>query len=467
MVAEAGREFPQHYPRPGWVEHQPEEIWRSVGAAVRAALRAGRIDPARIAAVGITNQRETTLVWDARTGEPLGRAIVWQDRRTAPACAELKARGLEERVRAVTGLVIDPYFSATKAAWILAHHRGAARRAAAGELRLGTVDTWLLRRLSGGRLHVTDVSNASRTLLLDLRSGEWDGAMLDLFGIPRAMLPEVRPNDELLAETSGVGFLPDGIPLAAAVGDQQAALFGQACFAPGDAKCTYGTGAFLLVNTGLRPLPSRHGLLSTAAWRIGGQTTFALEGSVFIAGAAVGWLRDGLGIIRRSRDVERLAASVDDAGGVTMVPALAGLGAPHWRPEARGIISGLTRGTTAAHIARAALEGIAFQCHDVLRAMEADSGKPLREVRVDGGAAENDLLLQFQADVLGRTIVRPRVTSTTALGAALLAGLAAGLYRSLDEIRAAWREERRFEPRMERAEAEERLSVWRAAVAKA
>ena len=468
VVAQAVREFPQYYPRPGWVEHDPEEVWASVRGAVTEVLGRSRTDPARIAALGLANQRETTVVWDRRTGRPLDRAIVWQDRRTATVCAALKARGLEEKLRATTGLVLDPYFSGTKIAWILDHTAGARRKAEAGELRCGTVDTFLIGRLSGGRVHATDVSNASRTLLLDLRHGSWDGNLLRTFRVPRALLPEVRPNDAVLGETRGAGFLPDGIPIAGPIGDQQAALFGQACFAAGEAKCTYGTGAFLLCNTGRRPIPSRRGLLSTAAWRLGGEITYALEGSVFMAGAAVQWLRDGLGIIRSAPEVEALAASVADSCGVTVVPAFTGLGAPHWRPEARGLITGITRGTTAAHIARATLEGIALQCRDVLAAMEADTGRRLRRIRVDGGAAANDLLLQFQADILGRTILRPRDTaSTTALGAAFLAGLAAGIFHSPGEIRDAWQEDRRFHPSMARAEAARRLARWHGAVEKA
>jgi glycerol kinase len=467
IAAEAAEEFPQHYPRPGLVEHDPEEIWASVRGAVRAALRKARLDPAKIGAIGITNQRETTVLWEASTGRPVGRAIVWQDRRTAPECEALKARGLEGRVREKTGLVLDPYFSGTKIAWILDNVRGARRRAERGELRFGTVDSYLLWRLTGGRLHATDVSNASRTLLLDLGSCSWDEEMLRLFRIPREVLPEVRSNDEILGATRGLDFLPNGIPLAGPIGDQQSALFGQACFRPGEAKCTYGTGAFLLVNAGPRPPLSRSGLLATAAWRLGRATTYALEGSVFIAGAAVQWLRDGLGIIGRSADVEALAASVPDADGVVLVPAFTGLGAPRWRPAARGLIAGITRGTTRAHIARAALEGIAFQCGDVLKAMEEDAGRRLREIKVDGGAAANDLLLQFQADILGRAIVRPRFTSTTALGAAFLAGLAVGLFRSLADIRSSWAEDRRFVPAMPRREAAERIERWRAAVEKA
>ena len=467
ILAEAAEEFPQHYPRPGWVEHDPAEIWFSVRRAVSRVLKVARRDPRGIAAVGVTNQRETTVVWDSRTGSPVGRAVVWQDRRTAPECARLKARGVEKLVRSRTGLVIDPYFSGTKIAWILDNFRGARRAAESGKLLFGTIDTYLMWRLTAGHVHATDVSNASRTLLLDLRTCGWDDEMLRLFRVPRAVMPRVLPNDEVLGVTRGTGFLPDGIPIAGPIGDQQAALFGQACFREGEAKCTYGTGAFLLANTGRWPVPSKAGLLSTAGWRLGRETTYALEGSVFIAGAAVQWLRDGLGIIRASKEVEDLAASVPDSEGLVMVPALAGLGAPHWRPDARGLVWGITRGTTAGHVARAVLEGIAFQCHDVLKAMESDMGRPIRLIKVDGGAASNDLLLQFQADILRRSIVRPKTTSTTAMGAALLAGLAVGFYHSIEEIRDRWAEDRLFKPSMGRRAAEEHLDRWRKALAKA
>ncbi|MBI4586872.1 MAG: glycerol kinase GlpK [Planctomycetes bacterium] len=467
LLAEGHREFPQIYPRPGWVEHDPEEIWKSVRAAVTEALRRARIPAGAIAAIGITNQRETTVVWDRRTGKPAGHAIVWQDRRTAPACEELRRRGCEPQVRRTTGLLLDPYFSATKLAWILDRVPGCRRRAEAGKLAFGTIDSYVLFRLTAGAAHATDVSNASRTLLFNLRKGNWDAGMLELFRIPRPLLPEVHPNNRTFGSTRKAGFLPDGIPVAGMIGDQQSALFGQACYRAGEAKCTYGTGAFLLANTGERVVFSRRGLLTTAAWRLGERTVYALEGSVFIAGAIVQWLRDGLGIIKKSSDIEALAASVPDSGEVTLVPALVGLGAPHWRPEARGVICGLTRGATAAHLARAALEGIAFQCHDVLKAMEKDLGRPLKVLKVDGGAAANDLLLQFQADILGTEIVRPRVLSTTALGAALLAGLAIGLYPSLESIAKRWEEDRRFHPRMPERRVEAHLQSWREAVRKA
>jgi glycerol kinase len=469
VAALAQREFGQSFPRPGWVEHDPEEIWESQLAVAREALAQlppgaeGVADIANIAAIGLTNQRETTLVWERATGRPVFPAIVWQDRRTAERCAEMKARGLEPLVRARTGLVLDPYFSATKLGWILDEVPDARARAEAGELAFGTVDSWLLWKLTGGALHVTDPSNASRTLLFDLARGDWDDELLGLFGVPRAMLPAIVPSSGVIGETA-----PDlfgrPIPIAGVAGDQQAALFGQVCVRPGMAKCTYGTGSFLLLNTGDRPTPSAHGLLTTAAWRIGGRTEYALEGSVFIAGALVQWLRDGLGVIRSAAEVEALAASVPDAGGVVLVPAFAGLGAPHWDPRARGTILGLTRGTTAGHLARAALEAIAFQAVEVLRAMEADAGVALGELRVDGGAAANNLLLQIQADLLGTPVVRPRMLETTALGAAYLAGLAVGVWPDTEEIAEHSEVDRVFEPAMPRARAAARLARWLQAV---
>ncbi|HTE50274.1 MAG TPA: glycerol kinase GlpK [Kofleriaceae bacterium] len=472
IVGRDTREFRQIYPQPGWVEHDPDDIWKSVEEAMAAALGSAGIDASSVAAVGITNQRETAVMWERRTLRPARTAIVWQDRRTADRCAELKRAGHEEAVRRVTGLVIDPYFSATKLAWMLENDATLARRAGAGEIAFGTVDSYLIARLTGGAVHVTDVTNASRTLLCNLESLDWDPAMLQLFGAPREVLPEVRPSAVVLGETRGVAGLPDGVPIAGVAGDQQAALFGQACFAPGDAKCTYGTGAFILMHTGDRPVPSRSGLLTTVGWQLGagaesGEVAYALEGSAFIAGAAVQWLRDGLGLIRQASDIEALAAQVPDAGGVTMVPAFAGLGAPHWRPEARGILTGLTRGTTAAHIARACLEGIALQNVDLLKAMESDAGRQLTELKVDGGAAANDLLMQLQADALGVAISRPEIVETTALGAAFLAGLGVGLWRSKDEIARVWREERRFEPSTDRDAAAAALARWHDAVARA
>jgi glycerol kinase len=466
VLAKVNREFPQLYPRPGWVEHDPEAIWASVLSALGAALAAAEVPASAVAAIGITNQRETTVVWDKRTGEPARTAIVWQDRRTAERCAALKAAGLEPRVRALTGLVLDPYFSGTKLEHML-DDAALRARAEAGTLAFGTVDSFLVYRLTGGAAHVTDPSNASRTLLFGLRSLAWEDELLALFHVPRACLPEVKPSAAVYGQTRGVPGLPDGIPVAGIAGDQQAALFGQACFAPGEAKCTYGTGAFLLMNTGAEPVASTRGLLTTVGWVIPGETTYALEGSAFIAGAAVQWLRDGLGFFASAAEVELLARSVPDSGGVTVVPAFAGLGAPHWRPEARGVITGLTRGTTRAHLARATLEGIALQNHDILHAMQEDSGRPLTRLKVDGGAAANDLLMQLQSDILGVEISRPAIIETTALGAAFLAGLGAGVWRNKSEILETWREDRRFVPTGDRATAGTLLAQWRIAVGKA
>ena len=457
------QEFRQHFPRPGQVEHDLEEIWGSVGATVKRALRQAGARGRDVAAIGITNQRETTALWRRSTGRPVSRAIVWQDRRTTEACAALKAAGREPWVRERTGLVLDPYFSATKLNWLLDHVRGARRDAEAGKLAFGTIDTFLCWRLTGGA-HLTDVSNASRTLLMDLATRRWDDALLDLFGVPRAVLPEIRSSSEVYGTTRGLPFLPDGIPVCGMAGDQQAALFGQACFAPGDAKCTYGTGAFLLQNVGPRPVHSSRGLLATVAWEVGGEVAYALEGSSFIAGAAVQWLRDGLGIIKNSAEVETLARTVKDSGGVTFVPALAGLGAPHWRPEARGLIRGLDRGTTTAHLARATLDGIALSVFDLAEAMRVESGQSFRDFKVDGGASRNDLLMQTQADLLGVAVVRPKVIETTAVGAAFLAGLGSGVWGSREELRRVWRQDRRFIPRMKPTDREAMLARWRATV---
>ena len=426
-------EFRQHFPEPGHVEHEVDEIWESVVRAVADALKAAGIDGRRVGAVGITNQRETTLFWERASGRPIHRAIVWQDRRTSDRCAELRAAGHEPQVKATTGLVLDPYFSGTKAAWLLDHVDGARARANRGELAFGTVDSFLVWRLSGGAVHATDASNASRTLLMNLRTLAWDDAMLALFQIPRGVLPAIVGSAERVATTLGFPHLPDGVPIAGIAGDQQAALFGQACFAVGDAKCTYGTGAFVLANIGQTPLASRFGLLTTVAWKIGGQATFALEGSAFVAGAAVQWLRDGLGIIKNAPEIEALARSVASSGGVRFVPALAGLGAPYWDADARGIITGITRGTTAAHLARATLEGIALEVRDLLKAMSEDLGTPLARMRVDGGAAANDLLMQFQADVADLCIERPAELESTARGAAMLAGVGAGMFKHTSE----------------------------------
>lgn len=462
----AQREFRQIFPRPGWVEHDGREIWATqVGVAAEALSLAG-ITPREVKAIGITNQRETTLLWDRRSGEPLHNAIVWQDRRTAELCDRLKADGLEPLFREKTGLVLDAYFSGTKLAWLLDNVPGARQRAEAGELAFGTVDSWLVWNLSGGRLHISDASNASRTLLFNITTLDWDDELLAILGIPRAVLPRVVDSSAIYGETAGDLFAA-AIPLAGMAGDQQSALFGQACGTAGMAKNTYGTGCFLLMHCGERPVVSRRNLLTTVAWQLGGRAEYALEGSVFVAGAAVQWLRDGLGIIRSSGEVEALAASVPDSGGVCLVPAFTGLGAPHWDPYARGTIVGITRGTTAAHIARATLESIAFQSADLITAMEGDSGISLAELRVDGGATANGLLMQFQADLLGVPVVRPRISETTALGAAYLAGLAVGMWRDRQEIAGHWQVDRIFTPAMGRAEAADLRGRWERAVERA
>jgi len=466
ILAVAQKEFTQVFPRPGWVEHDPEEIWVTQIAVAHEALARARIQARDVAAIGVANQRETTVVWDRASGRALCNAIVWQDRRTAAACDALKAGGLEARVAAKTGLVLDAYFSGTKLGWILDNVPGARARAEAGQLAFGTIDSWLIWKLSAGAAHVTDVSNASRTLLFDIHSGSWDDELLAIFGIPDRVLPVVCASSGVVAETA-TGLFAARIPIAGIAGDQQAALFGQRCVTPGTVKNTYGTGCFMLMHTGERPVPSRNKLLTTAACQSGSRPEYALEGSVFIAGAVVQWLRDGLGIIKSSADIERLAASVADNGGVYLVPAFAGTGSPHWDPYARGAILGLTRGSAAAHIARAALESIAYQTADVLHAMEADSGISLAEMRVDGGAARNDMLMQFQADLLGVPVVRPKVTETTALGAAYLAGLAVGFWKDAEEIGAQWQAERCFEPGMSRDRVESLLAGWRKAVERA
>ncbi|MFO0549350.1 MAG: glycerol kinase GlpK [Polyangiaceae bacterium] len=430
-LARHTEEFPQHYPQPGWVEHDLADIDKSVHRALGKVLES--VEAKRIAAIGITNQRETTVLWDRKTGEPVHRAIVWQDRRTSDRTAELRAQGKEPLVKARTGLVLDPYFSGTKVAWMLDAVSGARDRATRGELAFGTIDAFLVHRLTSGARHATDVTNASRTLLMDLEKCAWDDEMLDLFRVPRGVLPDIVSSAERIAETRGFDGLPDGIPITGIAGDQQAALFGQACFGVGDSKCTYGTGAFALTNVGSAPCASKAGLLSTVAWRVGGATTYALEGSAFIAGAAVQWLRDGLGIVKSASEIEALARKVDSSEGVVFVPALSGLGAPYWDPHARGLISGITRGTTGAHIARATLEGIAFSVADLLRAMASDLGRDIGRLRVDGGAAANDLLMQFQADVSGAAIERPRELESTARGAAMLAGVGVGLFASAAE----------------------------------
>jgi glycerol kinase len=460
-------ELPQHFPQPAWVEHDAGEIWSSVERAVTAALRAASVDGRAIAAIGITNQRETTLLWDRKTGAPIHRAIVWQDRRTSSICDALKKEGEEARVRERTGLVIDAYFSGTKIAWILDAVSGARARADKGELSFGTIDTFLVHKLTSGASHVTDVTNASRTLLMNLARGEWDPELCATFRVPQAVLPRIVASAEVVAKTQGVGFLPDGIPIAGIAGDQQAALFGQACFAEGDAKCTYGTGAFVLMNIGDRPLLSANGLVTTVAWKIGAQPmTYALEGSAFIAGAAVQWLRDGLGIIKSASEIEALARTVDTSDGVAFVPALAGLGAPHWDQGARGIITGLTRGSTKAHVARATLEGIAFEVWDLLDAMQIDSKRPLRTLRVDGGAAANDLLMQFQADVARVVVERPAELESTGRGAAMLAGVGAGLCEPSSAARML-KVQSRIEPKMSEADRAGHVARWKDAVKRA
>lgn len=465
VLAVAQQEFKQIYPQPGWVEHDPREIWKSQLAVAREALSKSALSLADIGAIGITNQRETTIVWDRKTGEPIANAIVWQDRRTAPFCAELSNVGHAEMIQQKTGLVIDAYFSGSKVRWLLDNVPGARARAEAGELAFGTVDSWLVWQLTAGRLHVTDVSNASRSMLFNLAEADWDDDLLKLFDIPRSLLPEIRASSEVYGESAAELF---GQPLVIAgiAGDQQAALFGQNCVTDGMVKNTYGTGCFMLMHIGDRPRQSHHRLLTTTAWKLGPKKKceFAFEGSIFIAGAAVQWLRDGLGIIKESSDVEKLAAGVPDTGGVYLVPAFAGLGAPHWDPHARGTIVGLTRGTSAAHIARATLEGIAFQVADVLDAMRDDCGIPIAQLRVDGGAAANDLLMQFQADLLQAPVVRPKIIETTALGAAYLAGLAVGFWQDTAEIQKVWQAERIFEPKMARGEVDARRERWKAAL---
>jgi len=466
-VASAQEEFPQIFPQPGWVEHDPEDIWRTQMAVARQAMASAAASVGDVAAIGITNQRETTVIWDRRTGEPVYNAVVWQCRRTADRCEALKASGFAEAIRAKTGLVADAYFSGTKIAWILDNVPQARARAEAGELAFGTIDTFLLWRLSGGRVHVTDYSNASRTLIFNIHTLDWDEDILAELRIPRSLLPEVRPSSAFYGETDPAIFFGGAIPLAGDAGDQQAATFGQACHTAGMAKNTYGTGCFMLLNTGEQAVPSERGLLTTIAWGLGGKVIYALEGSVFIAGAAVQWLRDELRIIERSGDVQPLAASVPDNGGVYVVPAFVGLGAPYWDQYARGAILGLTRGSSRAHIARATLESIAYQTRDVLEAMRADSSIELNELRVDGGAVLNDLLMQFQANILGVPVLRPVVTETTALGAAYLAGLAVGFWQDQQEIARNWAVDRIFEPAMSAGQREKLYAGWKKAVERA
>jgi glycerol kinase len=461
VVAVAQKEFTQIFPQPGWVEHDANEIWASQLGVAADAIATANIHPRDIAAIGITNQRETAVIWDRKTGDPIFNAVVWQDRRTASFCDQMRADGLESLVQEKTGLVIDAYFSGTKVRWMLDNVPGARERAERGELAFGTIDSWLIWKLTDGHVHVTDETNASRTMFFNIHAREWDDELLKVLNVPRAILPVVRSSSEIYGET--VGTL-EGIPIAGIAGDQQAALFGQMCAKPGMVKNTYGTGCFMLMNTGSKPITSRNKLLTTIGWRQGGQTDYALEGSVFVAGAVVQWLRDGLGIIRTAPEIEALAGSVPDNGDVYLVPAFAGLGAPHWDAYARGVIVGLTRGTTAAHIARSALEGIAFQVGDILSAMEADSGIQLAELRVDGGASRNNLLMQFQANLLGVPVVRPRNTETTAMGAAYLAGLAVDLYKSKDELASQWASDRIFEPAISDDERAGLRSRWHEAL---
>jgi glycerol kinase len=470
VKARVNREIRQFFPRPGWVEHDLNDIWRSVELAIATALRRARVSGSEIAAIGITNQRETTAVWNRSTGKPVHRAIVWQDRRTAAACASMRERGLEPLFQTRTGLLLDPYFSGTKLSWLLREIPGLRAQAERGDLCFGTIDSFLLHRLSDGAVHASDVSNCSRTILFDIHALQWDPELCRLLEIPAALLPRPCSSSEHIASTGGLRSLPDGIPIAGIAGDQQAALFGQACFAPGESKCTYGTGAFLLMNVGAKAPISGRRLLSTVAWRIGDEVAYALEGSAFVAGAAVQWLRDGLGLIKRSSEIERLARQVPDSGGVVFVPALTGLGAPHWRPEARGVITGLHRGTTRAHLARATLEGMALQILDLSDAMAADSGRPLTALRVDGGASQNGLLMQLQSDLLGVPVERPRLVESTALGAAFLAGLAVGFWKDREQVRAVHRVQKRFLPRADpkrRAELVELRERWNRAVGKA
>ena len=441
----AQQEFTQHFPKPGWVEHDPMEIWSSEAAVIAQAITKMGVSGKDLAAIGITNQRETTIVWDAETGVPVYNAIVWQDRRTSAFCDAMKEQGLVDKIREKTGLIIDAYFSGTKIKWILENVPGAREKADAGKLRFGTVDSWLVWQLTRGEVHVTDVTNASRTMLFNINTLEWDKELLSLFNIPISMMPTVKSSSEVYGHTKTTIFAHE-VPIAGIAGDQQAALFGQMCTDPGAVKNTYGTGCFLLMNTGNKPILSKNNLLTTIAWKIGDTVNYALEGSIFVGGSVVQWLRDGLGIIRSSSEIEALAATVEDNGGVYFVPALTGMGAPYWDQYAHGVICGITRGTTAAHIARAALEGIAFQTMDIVNAMEKDAGVPLAELKVDGGASRNNLMMQFQADILGASVVRPVVTETTAMGACYLAGLAVGYWNSLDEIKAQWQVERCFKP---------------------
>lgn len=464
VVAVAQKEFTQHFPQPGWVEHNPQDIWKSQLSVAKSVLRKAKITAKDVSAIGITNQRETTLVWDRKTGKPVGNAIVWQDRRTARVCDELRRKKVDRTVQKKTGLILDAYFSATKIQWILNNVAGARKRAEAGDLAFGTMDSWLIWNLTGGKVHVTDPSNASRTMLYNIHTGKWDKQLLNIFDVPASMLPSVETSSGVVAETSALGR---AIPVSGIAGDQQAALFGQCCLKPGMVKNTYGTGCFMLMNTGTTPVASKNKLLTTVGWKIGDRTEYALEGSVFVAGAVVQWLRDGLGLIKSSADVEKLAASVASTEGVYLVPAFAGLGAPHWDAYARGTLVGMTRGTNRSHIARAALEGIAYQVTDIVKAMEADAGLRLKQLRVDGGASLNGLLMQFQSDLLRVPVIRPVVEETTALGAAYLAGLAVGFWQSKRDIQANWQEAARFKATMKPKEKERLIAGWSRALERA
>ncbi|MEK5059717.1 glycerol kinase [Paenibacillus sp. FSL H7-0326] len=464
IVYTAQREFPQYFPQPGWVEHNPSEIWSSILAVIATCLAEAEVKPSQIAGIGITNQRETAVVWEKDTGHPVYNAIVWQSRQTADICADLKTQGHEDMIRQKTGLLIDPYFSATKVKWILDHVEGARDRAERGELLFGTIDSWLIWKLSGGTAHVTDYSNASRTMMYNIHDLEWDQEILDLLDIPRLMLPEVRGSSEVYAHTVPYHFFGSEVPIAGAAGDQQAALFGQACYEEGAIKNTYGTGCFMLMNTGERAIHSQHGLITTIAWGIDGKIEYALEGSIFVAGSAIQWLRDGLRMIKDSKDSELYSSRVDSTDGVYLVPAFVGLGSPYWDSEVRGAVFGLTRGTSKEHFIRATLESLAYQTRDVLNAMQQDSGNPLAKLRVDGGAVKNNLLMQFQSDILGAPVERPVISETTALGAAYLAGLAVGFWSSREEICEQWASERIFEPGMAEEQRERLYAGWQKAV---
>ena len=468
LLTSVNHEFPQIFPRPGWVEHDPESIWQSVLKGLTAIFSDTEYAASQVAAIGITNQRETVVLWDSQTGQAVHNAIVWQCRRTTDVCEDLKAAGHEALIKSKSGLVLDPYFSATKLKWLLDNAPTAKSLLAEGRLLAGTIDTFLIWRLSNGKVHKTDVSNASRTSLVSLETLDWDGELLDIFGVPRDILPEICPSSGRFALTAGVPGLPDALPVSGVAGDQQSALFGQACFDPGDAKCTFGTGSFILMNVGNSPIASDSGLLSTVAWQLEGQdAVFALEGGAFVCGAAVQWLRDQLGIIDRAEDIEALAESVESAGGVEFVPALAGLGAPYWAPEARGTITGLTRGSGKGEIARATLDAMALQNVDILNAMEADLGKPMTALKVDGGASANNLLMQLQSDYLNRPITRPQVIETTVAGACFLAGLGEGIWATADEITGVWRSDQAFEVRLTDTERSQRMSSWQLAVERA